>query len=200
MDLSLAPRRCFCSEVMQESQRPGKLRVRGTLVEIRHRPRSTANPTSGPSFVLDDGSGTTAEIPAPGHMAQAVQVGQTLECVVAVRPPVVAKNRGDPLDNDVTVDTLLIHTHPEALSLGSLEILHAQQGRPGQTWGLPEQQGRMTSEDLARLIQAEAEGGVRLEEVLEMFRVEKEEVQDMIQELQMQGQIYQSKEGAYLPL
>jgi hypothetical protein len=143
----------------------------------------------------------TAEIPAPGHMIQAVQVGQTLECIVAVRPPaVVAKNHGDLPGNDLTVDTLLIHTHPEALSLGSLEILHSRQGRPGQTWGLPDQQKPMTAEDLANLIQAEAEGGVRLEEVLEMFHVGKEQVEDMIQELQMQGQIYQSKEGAYLPL
>ena len=78
--------------------------------------------------------------------------------------------------------------------------MHQRQGFPGRTWGVTRHQAAFTMNDINDIIQAEVEMGVSLEDLHEMFGVEKNELQEMIQELQMQGLIYQSKSGAYLPL
>ena len=144
------------------------------------------------TLALDDGTGALAHVAASDQMVQAVQCGDTVDCVV-VRP---RRNR-----NPWRIESLVIAADgAQALTLRNLEILHLRQGRPGQTWGMPTQQAKLTGQDINHIIQAEPEVGVRLEDLHEMFVIDQTELQEIIQELQMQGLIYQSSNGAYLPL
>ena len=213
MESSLAPRRCFCGEVTKEQQRRGKLRVMGTLVSLVPLAVPVVvveQEEDGPytyRLIFDDGTNQTAQFLASDHMAKAVQIGMTIDCVVHV---IHSKQQRDEQQQQQQEETplLLIHTliimsdDGQALSLRSMEILHQRQGRTT-TWGAANPaaaQLLLTSNDINNIIQAEAELGITLEDLFEMFVVEKDDLQGMIQELQMQGLIYQSKNGAYLPL
>ena len=163
-------------------------------------------------LVLDDGTGSHVHCLASDQMAQAVTLGMTLDCVL--RNPIRRSSRqphehdADSNDSPLVLDMIIIRQEgTQALTLRSLEILHYRQGCPGQTWGLMAHNNNnkhhsesFTMQDINDIIQAEAEMGVSLQDLHEMFRVDKNELQEMIQELQMQGLIYQSKSGAYLPL
>ena len=169
------------------------------------------------SLILDDGTGDNPQFLASNQMIQAVKIGMTVDCVVRIdknRSTTTTMNHQNANDISQThamsaalhkliIETLIIMPdNEEALSLRSCEILYQRQGCPGQTWGLPRANSAasLTSDDINDIIQAEADVGVRLEDFLEMFDVDKTELQEMIQELQMQGLVYQSKSGAYLPL
>ena len=217
MKSSLAPHRCFCGEVTKEQQQRGKLRVMGTLVSIVPLavPFVEQEDDDGPytqRFILDDGTNEVAQFLASDHMANAVQIGMTIDCVVHV---LHKHNKQQRDEHETTTSTLLvIHTliimpdGGQALSLRNMEILHQRQrrssGRATSMWDGTDHTTNtapsMTWHEINNIIQAEAEIGVRLEDLQEMFVVEKDQLQEIIQELQMQGLVYQSKNGAYLPL
>ena len=114
------------------------------------------------------------------------------------------------------IRTIIIMTDTEqALSLRSMEILHQRQCQGPSPFRISATRdgtdptisatkksvpSSLTWHDINNIIQAEAEVGVKIEELQEMFVIEKDELEGMIQELQMQGLIYQSKNGAYMPL
>ena len=234
-----APRFCFCKEVEHERKTAIKLRIMGTLVrtdttnavdnQLLHDLKDDKDALSTPSMttilqvdedsytqilVLDDGTGSTVSCLASDQMAQAVQVGMTLDCVV--RNARRRRRNTDPLEenhNDngssaladlveplVMEMLIIVKDGAQALTLRSLEIMHQRQGFPGKTWGFTHHQAPFTMDDINDIIQAEAEMGVSLDDLYEMFDVDKSALQEMIQELQMQGLIYQSKSGAYMPL
>jgi hypothetical protein len=192
------------------SNTPRKLRVMGTLVQI-HKSSSVVHGLEDypHTIFLDDGTGTPPPMAASESMVTAVHVGQTVDCVVRCCPDINTNN------NFLVIESLTIHNDDEqALALRSLEIVHARKGFPGRTWGLPPTADvttttesteastvmpTLTTDDLHNLIVAEPEVGVHIEDLKEFFHVD-DQIHERIQELQMQGLIYQSQSGAYLPL
>eukprot|EP00977_Amphora_coffeiformis_P007955 scaffold1793_cov173-Amphora_coffeaeformis.AAC.10 len=211
MKPSLAPHRCFCGEVTKEQQRRGKLRVMGTLVSIVpltvpwvEQQQDEDGPYTQ-RFILDDGTNEMAQFLASDHMTKAVQIGMTIDCIVHVLHTHNQQQQQNPDDQETATSTLLvIHTliimpdGGQALSLRNMEILYQRQGRsPGHTiWNgtdATKSTPSLTWHDINNIIQAEAEIGVRLEDLQEMFVVEKDELQEIIQELQMQGCIEEAE-------
>ena len=159
-------------------------------------------------LALDDGTGSIVQCLASDQMVQTLILGMTLDCVIrnprrkpSSRDSNDEAQGGNNQQQPLVIDMLIIMKEgAQALTLRSLEIMHQRQGFPGRTWGVTRHQAAFTMNDINDIIQAEVEMGVSLEDLHEMFGVEKNELQEMIQELQMQGLIYQSKSGAYLPL
>lgn len=220
-----APHRCLIGHV----QAIGKYRLLGAVVSIDNNCGQLTNekasnidhnipssqrgtcidgeamPEECVALLLDDGTGS---LPCIVSMAMAervtIKLGQTFEClgqVVQASADTCCISGGEFLV--MKVDTLLeVIQDPWALEqLRWMEILYSQTNNSGTvdtTFGYPCH--KISSQDIFDLIQSNQEEGVTVAEIALVLDMEEPQVLALVEELQMQGQVYQNERNCYVPL
>jgi hypothetical protein len=179
------PHRCFLSDISGAIQDGKRIfRLLGTVVSLIQEEGTFL-------LQLDDGS-ALASIVTPTRMLEQIQVsvGMTVESIVKL------------IDNELEADQLVIiqDVHTETLRWLELSFRKTQpEHHSCLKWGYPNVP--IQAEDVHDLIQSEAtKGGVSIYELSIVLDLEQSNVADLIQELQIAGQIYRNPQGRYLPL
>lgn len=189
MASSLPPHdvRCFLSGVSQQTNR---IRVIGVVVSIVQEYSDEP-----PFLILDDGTALVALL-TQSHMLSSVSctVGSTVDCICDYQRDVWV------------IDTLMIVEDPNACTLRWFEITYLQQqhengetSRAVLSRGYPTK--RLDSQTLYEFIETEAgKDGLSLEDLALLLDISQSRVQTMLQDLQLNGQVYQGTTGKFLPL
>jgi hypothetical protein len=152
---------------------------------------------------LDDGTAiVSASVPAytmDRLEVAGLMVGATLDCIVIVDAT-----------RDLVVDQISVvnDVHAETLRWLELSFQQQQQKMASTTqysidMGYPRR--AVSPDDLNEIIQLDAspdedQSGVALDDLSTVFGLDYAQTDNLIQELQMSGQIYRNHEGLYLPL
>ena len=177
-------RRCFLCDVVSHDTTTTLVRVMGLVVSIVQESLDAPS-----NIVLDDGTALLA-LETPPHMLSAATVGTTVDCIASIH-----------ISDKLRVETLIVVQAVHATTLRWLELTYRQQQPKQDTsmqWGYPTQ----TKESYVfELIQSEAgDSGVSLEDLALVLDLDMEHLKDIILELQLSGQVYQNRQGAYMPL
>ena len=150
------------------------------------------------SISLDDGTAIVSVI-APHRMIHQIslRVGHTAECI--------ARLEENEMDGDqvLFVDQLVRVEDPHAETLRWLELTHRHK-HPDDvlTLGYPRQS--ISADDVFQIISAEqmmgSDAGATLEDLAIVLEIPMQRLSEMIEELQMSGQIYRNEAGSFLPL
>jgi hypothetical protein len=188
------PLRCFLADLPRHVPSKRLFRLMGSVVGIdcdeSHADLSRIS--------MDDGTAVVSVI-ALRNMVEKIRlaIGHTAECIARLD------------QNDVTgeqvlfVDQLVRVEDPHAESLRWMELVHRQR-HPDDDMARGYPCRYITSDDIFQMISAEAMAdentGVTLEDLSVVLGMPEKEVAEMIEELQLSGQIYRNEAGAYLPL
>jgi len=176
--MSKSIRRCFLCDIKDASS--CCVRVMGLIVSIVQESSLDAN------IVLDDGTALVA-LATPPHMLSAATVGTTVDCVASK------------VSDKLRVETLIVVQDVHATTLRWFELTYRKKSEMSMKFGYPAQE--IDSTCVFELIQSEAgDSGVSLEDLASVLDLEPEHLKDMILELQLSGQVYQNRQGAYMPL
>lgn len=199
---SPCPRRCFLADVSTTVSKDPVvtlLRLMGVVVSIVQE--SLQEPRV---IVLDDGTGVTA-ITTPGSMldsARCCGVGVCLDVIVRVeRDSYTLSTDQQQQQLKLKAETIIVVTDAHAETLRWLELAYRKQ--EGVSYlksrtGYP--CGTVGQDNVYELIESEAEQGVSVQDLAIVLDLPTEDVQDIIQEFQIQGLVYQNKDGCFLPL
>ena len=188
------PTRCFLADLPRQIPSKRLFRLLGTVVAI-HQDEAHAQLAS---ISMDDGTATVSVI-APHRMISQIslQVGNTAECVVRLE-----ENDADG-DHILFVDQLVRVQDPHAESLRWLELTHRHQ-HPDDDVSLGYPRQSITTDDIFQIIAAEqmmgTTEGAMLEDLAIVLDIPMPKLSEMIEELQMSGQIYRNEAGGFLPL
>jgi hypothetical protein len=145
-------------------------------------------------LVLDDGT-ASVDLWTPRSMIHslAAEPGQTLDCMARLRQNGLVKRWYS--------DTLIPVTDTETESLRWMEVSHPPNPNECRRFGFPTK--KLNANEAYRLICVQTQfekNGVSLEDLALVMQKSKSTMQEMIQELQITGQIYQNEKGNYVPL
>jgi hypothetical protein len=145
-------------------------------------------------LILDDGT-SSIDIWTPSSMIDSLSAtaGQTVDCIARLRQNGTLKRW--------YADTLIRVIESDAECLRWMELSHPPGPNECRRFGFP--RTKMNAEEAYRLIcvQSQIDGeGVSLEDLALVMQEPKSKMEEMIQELQITGQVYQNKEGRYVPL
>jgi len=200
------PVRCFlCDLPPSIFQGKNVFRLMGVIVSIKREQESslsTISPAGSAQHAdfkqcrsryciqLDDGT-ALVNIAVPHHMFQRIKLieGMTIECIVNL----------DPNSNVLEADQVCIVTDVHAETLRWLELSYGQKAPPDTLkWGYPVLP--TSSEDIFDIISSEADQGVSLQDIALVMNLDENYVANLIQDLQLSGQVYRNQQGKYLPL
>jgi hypothetical protein len=124
-----------------------------------------------------------------------LQPGETVDCIVRLLQNATVKRWYS--------DTLIRVTDPDAESLRWMEVSSNNgDNNVCRRFGFP--RFKRNTDEAYRLIcvqtKLDDESGVSLEDLALVMRTSPRSMQEMIQELQISGQIYQNQKGNYVPL
>jgi hypothetical protein len=158
-----------------------------------------------PTVVLDDGTGLAAVV-TPASMLEAIRcgVGASLDCLVRVERT-YCSSKSDAFQLHAEALIVVPDAHTETLRW--LELAYRkQQG----TTVLASKTGypcdRVQVDNVYQLIQTESkhqyrgQQGMSAQDLAVVLDIQADEAQEMIQDLQIQGLVYQNQAGAFLPL
>lgn len=178
----MLPQRCFLVNVPEHASQP-KLRLMGLAVSWK-----ALTMTDYIEITLDDGTALCA-IHVPQYMIDRCKasphgtfMGKLLDCIV--------HNNNNNMWTAEQISILEDDPHAELVRWFELS-LHVSSER-----GFPMPQ--ITPDDVLEIIQLESQ--VAMQDLALFFQLDQGTVQDLLEELQMAGQIYQNKQGYYLPL
>ena len=146
-------------------------------------------------LVLDDGT-ASIDIWTPRSMIDQISVkpGETLDCILRLR-------QNGSLKRWYAETLIRVADSGETESLRWLELSRPSGPNECQRFGYP--RVKMNAAEAFRLIsvQYQIDGdGVTLEDLALVMQQPTEKMEEMIQELQLTGQIYKNQEGHYVPL
>jgi hypothetical protein len=207
---ALAPHRCFLQDLPKlfESQKHTtaipKVRVMGMVVSITHansydedeednEPLFSYSMMDQEDFLwleLDDGTGTIL-CKATVTMVDRLEMplGQTLDCIGELQAT-------DESILFLHADTLLEVSPPVAEQLRWLELTTTTDQRA--PCGYPCRE--TTSEDIWEIMDSNQGEGVSVADLALVLDLRPEQVQPLIEDLQLQGLIYENETGSYVPL
>jgi hypothetical protein len=198
------------------------LRLMGTVVSIVQE-----NLHEAPTILLDDGTGLAAII-TPLNMLEAIHccIGTSLDCIVRVdySGNNISNNDSNNVKNaKLHADSLMIVPDAHAETLRWLELSYLkknpskflQQQQSQSQSQLLYMQSRtgypcqsVQADDVYQLIQSDGsdeyvyqgQKGLQAKDLAIVLDVSIDQVHGLIQELQIEGLVYQNQEGAFLPL
>ena len=208
------PRRCFLvqvEEMLQDSQKfPVRLSLRlmGVAVSFLHE---------SSLLFIDDGTAVVSlNISEMDRLQETLVVsssnssgngcgsantvlGRTLDCIVRITS-----------DRTLSAEQVFIVTDPNTETLRYFEILSQHNKNTPSTadnaesWmGYPTRR-RVQSTDLFEIIESDAKNcinkGSALEDLANLFGLDQNTAEQMVQELQMSGQVYRNEDGLFQPL
>jgi hypothetical protein len=167
------------------------------------------------AITLDDGTATLT-IYASRSMKNQISVscGMSLDCIVRVNT--VGRLNGDSNDGyELTADQLVVVDDKNAETLRWLEITFREslKNQPDSAnmncdWGFPARYFDaddlyhviLSDYDTCRDFKPKEEAGVSLDDLSMVLDIPMDQLQKMIEELQLSGQIYRNRSGLFLPL
>jgi hypothetical protein len=149
-------------------------------------------------LILDDGTSAIAIWTIRSMIdSLSLQPGETVDCIVRLLQNATVKRW--------YTDTLIRVTDPDAESFRWMEVSsnnNSDNNNVCRRFGFP--RIKRNTNEAYRLIcvqtKLDDESGVSLEDLALVMRTSTRSVQEMIQELQISGQIYQNQKGNYVPL
>lgn len=201
------PRRVFASDALNVESHT-MVRILGCVVAVtpwHHEEQSEK--ASFTILVLDDGT-DMVRAACPCEMIAKLKfppntslLGKTLDCVGKVVDTEQA-------EKFLMAETVVLVRDVHAETLRWLEIClqakNSQGTRGGDTRYFMAggyQPPSACTEDVSRFVQLGASGGgVTMEDLALVCGVEQDAMRAMVQELQMNGEIYQTRQGTYMPL
>ena len=198
------PVRCFfCDLSSSIFQGNNVFRLMGVIVSIRHEQKTPFSSISSRAqhadlnqrlsrycIQLDDGTALVNTV-VPHHIVQRINlsVGMTIECIVTL----------DPRSSDLETDQVCIVTDVHAEALRWLELSYRLKAPPDTLkWGYPILP--ISAEDIFDIISSEADQGVSLQDIAHVMDLDENYVANLVQDLQLSGQVYRNQQGKYLPL
>eukprot|EP00980_Cylindrotheca_fusiformis_P010720 scaffold2402_cov109-Cylindrotheca_fusiformis.AAC.2 len=143
---------------------------------------------------LDDGT-AAVDFWTPYSMIQELSVrsGMTVECIARLCQSNTVKR--------FYTETIILVTNPDLEHLRWMELSTPPKSEnESRRYGYPTIE--INANEAYRIIclQAKLENGVQMEDLALALQKSQLEMKDMVQELQVNGQIYQNDEGKYVPL
>lgn len=184
------PRRVFASD-LQYSQTPTLVRLMGCVVAV------VENKENEERFLTVDDGTASVQIACEYHPPEDAHViGQTIDAICRRTPS------GEWKAEVVVWDI----QDPNAETLRRLEVMTARRNVVANdddeynpyAFGYPCFPPKQS--DIMRMIRTSGVEGASLEDISLVLDLPPEKVQSMVHELQLQGDIYQNRKGAYVPL
>jgi hypothetical protein len=201
-------KRCFISHLHTGSivanSRESLVRIMATVLNIEPVPTQPQEHIAFPGeqdrggelvlLKLDDGT-AIIDLWTPYSMIQKLSVrpGITVECIARLCQNRTVKR--------FYTETIILVTNPDMEHFRWMEL-----SNPPTSTSDSRQYGynttKFNADEAYRIIclQSRMDNGARMEDLALVMQISKTEMQNMIQELQMNGQVYQNDEGKYVPL
>lgn len=201
-------KRCFISHLYTGSivanSRESLVRIMATVLHIEPVRTQSQDRISFPGaqdqrgelllLKLDDGT-AVVDLWTPHSMIQKLSLrpGMLVECIARLCQNGKVRR--------FYAETIILVTNPDIEHLRWMELGNPPKSKnDSRRYGYPTVESN--ADEAYRLIclQSRMEHGVRMEDLAMVMRKTETEMKSMIQELQMNGQVYQNGEGKYVPL
>jgi hypothetical protein len=201
-------KRCFISHLHTENivanSRESLVRIIGVVISIesaRQEPTASFPGKHGKEkgdlflITLDDGT-AVINIWTPSSMVQALSLsaGVSVDCMARLR-------QNSSIRRWYT-ETLILVTQPDIENLRWLELSNPPKSKnDSRRFGYPTL--KINADEAYRIITLQShlsKEGVSMEDLASVMQKSESEMKEMIQELQVNGQVYQNEGGKYVPL